>query len=189
MNSPSLCDPWFKMVHTSQVLPLMTVQRKLISRPDIHWVSFIFWVHGGLPFVFFGKVPCKVCLETLPCALAHCQPEMRVLLSHHRCAQQGGFWKRKGGCQEGDEQPREVVCVIEGNISKKWLAYCARGCLLFFPLLPPGSDALLCKSNSDRHRERTGSAQSCEQIPDHQPAVWSPPGYRCCCWCSLRARL
>lgn len=140
-------------------------------------------------FRFFREGPMQglsrntpLCTRTLPA-----RDESLVVSPQMRSA--GGLLKKKRGCQEGDEQPREVVCVIEGNISKKWLAYCAQGCLLFFPLLPPGSDALLCKSNSDRHRERTGSAQSCERIPDHQPAVWSPPGYRCCCWCSLRARL
>lgn len=91
VNGPFLFGPWFKLVHTGQGLALMKVQRKPIGQPDLHCVSFMFCVHEGLTFSIFRKVPGKICLDTLPCALAHCQPETRVSLSHHRCAQQGGF--------------------------------------------------------------------------------------------------
>lgn len=91
VNGLFLCGSISKMIHTGQVLPLMIGQRKLISQPGFNDTPFIRRVQGCLAFGIFRKDPGEVVPDTLPSAVTHCQPEVRVLLSHHRHIQHRGF--------------------------------------------------------------------------------------------------
>ena len=90
-----LCAAVLVMIHTGQVLPLVMGQTKLISQPGFLDLAFILWLQGCLALCVFGKNPGEVGPDTLPSAVAHCQPEGRITLSLQRHAQQMGSWKRK----------------------------------------------------------------------------------------------
>lgn len=80
----------FVMIHTGQVLPLVMGQTELISQPGFLDLAFILWLQGCLALGVFGKNPGEVGPDTLPSAVAHCQPEGRVMLSLQRHSQQTG---------------------------------------------------------------------------------------------------
>lgn len=80
------------MMHTGQVVPLVSGQREPISQPGFRDAVFVLRLQGSLARGIFGKNPVEVGLDApLLRALTHCQPEGRLLLSVHRHSQQMGF--------------------------------------------------------------------------------------------------
>lgn len=189
-NSPLLCGSMFEMIQTSQILPLMKGQMKLISQSGFQDFAFILWLHGCLAFGIFRKNPGEVRPDTLASAVTHSQPEGRVLLSLHRHTQQKGFWKRQQGVT-GRGWAAVHVCVhaTKRNISKRERTYCAQECVLFFFLVPSGSDAPPSRSNSVQNTKKTRSAQNCGLIPNHQPGLPSLTDNWCFCHRFQHARL